>query len=125
MSGIMDAIGSIVPWLTTALTSGPVGVAAMAASKIAGAIGLSDSSVSSVKDALSSLTMTADQKLALQKAENDFKLQMRQMGFTAAHQLMADENDRLKIVNTTMVTEESLTNWYAADWRPTWGYASA
>lgn len=125
MSDIGSAITAVIPWLTTALTSGPVGIAAMAATKIAGVLGLSDSTIDNVKKVITAGTITPEQQLALKQEEDKFELQMRQMGFSHEEQMRASDNDTLAIINKTMQAEYTVSNWYAADWRPTWGYASA
>lgn len=125
MSVLGDVLEATAPWLTTALTSGPVGIAAMAAEKLAGVFGLSDTSAAGVAGQLTNLTLTGDQKVQLQQAEYNYQLQMKQMGFTAEAQMAADEAGTLAAINKTMQTEETSTNAFAADWRPMWGYVSA
>ena len=125
MSTVSDIFTTVAPWLTAALTGGPVGLATLAAQKLAGAIGLDDSSPGGVASSLQNLTLTGEQKVALQQAEYSYKEQMQQMGFTHQEQLLSAESGELAIVNKTMQVEDAATNAYAADWRPTWGYVSA
>ncbi|WP_421376928.1 hypothetical protein ACOCG7_04110 [Paraburkholderia sp. DD10] len=63
------------------------GIAAMAASAIAGRLGLADGSVDAVKTALTGQQMTPEQLLALKQADDDFALKMRQAGFTHAENM--------------------------------------
>jgi hypothetical protein len=59
----------------------------MAASAIAGKLGLGDCSVDAVKTALTSQQVTPEQLLELKQADNDFELQMRQARFTHAENM--------------------------------------
>ncbi|MFP3612607.1 hypothetical protein SB778_21100 [Paraburkholderia sp. SIMBA_050] len=83
----MDVLKTVAPWLVTALTGGVPGIAAMAASAIAGRLGLADGSVDAVKAALAGQQMTPEQLLALRQADDDFALKMRQAGFTHAENM--------------------------------------
>jgi len=84
---MMDVLKTVAPWLVTALTGGVPGIAAMAASAIAGKLGLADGSVDAVKAALTGQQMTPEQLLALRQADDDFALKMRQAGFTHAENM--------------------------------------
>ncbi|MFM0427559.1 hypothetical protein PQQ75_00980 [Paraburkholderia aspalathi] len=84
---MMDFLKTVAPWLVTALTGGVPGIAAMAASAIAGKLGLSDGSVEAVRSALTGQQMTPEQLLALKQADDDFALKMRQAGFTHAENM--------------------------------------
>ncbi|MDR6447705.1 hypothetical protein J2794_003821 [Paraburkholderia terricola] len=83
----MDVLKTVAPWLVTALTGGVPGIAAMAASAIAGKLGLTDGSVDAVRAALTGQQMTPEQLLALRQADDDFALKMRQAGFTHAENM--------------------------------------
>ncbi|SHL04190.1 hypothetical protein [Paraburkholderia terricola] len=83
----MDVLKTVAPWLVTALTGGVPGIAAMAASAIAGKLGLTDGSVDAVTSALTGQQMTPEQLLALRQADDDFALKMRQAGFTHAENM--------------------------------------
>lgn len=83
----MDFLKTVAPWLVTALTGGVPGIAAMAASAIAGKLGLADGSVDAVRSALTGQQMTPEQLLALKQADDDFALKMRQAGFTHAENM--------------------------------------
>lgn len=82
-----DFLKTVAPWLVTALTGGVPGIAAMAATAIAGKLGLTDGSVDAVKAALTGQQMTPEQLLALKQADDDFALKMRQAGFTHAENM--------------------------------------
>ena len=84
---MMDVLKTVAPWLVTALTGGVPGIAAMAASAIAGKLGLGDGSVDAVTSALTGQQMTPEQLLALKQADDDFALKMRQAGFTHAENM--------------------------------------
>ncbi|MFP3614779.1 hypothetical protein SB778_32360 [Paraburkholderia sp. SIMBA_050] len=83
----MDVLKTVAPWLVTALTGGVPGIAAMAASAIAGKLGLTDDSVDAVTAALTGQQITPEQLLALKQADDDFALKMRQAGFTHAENM--------------------------------------
>lgn len=118
---------TILPWISAALTGGPVGIAAMAVSKIAGAIGLdSDATLPSVVTKLN--VMNAAEVANLAKIENDFKLAVQNLGYKTITQLAQFDIDAIKIVNDTIQTE--LANsaneaWYQKAWRPACGFSLA
>lgn len=74
--GWTKLISTVAPWIGTAL-GGPLG--GMAVEAAANALGLTDKTVDSVKQALAGVT--PDQMLALKKADQDFALQMQALGF--------------------------------------------
>ncbi len=129
MGILSDGLSAIAPWLVTALTSGPVGVAGLAATKLAGALGLTDSSIDSVKTALDSTSgVTAAEWSAIVAAENEFKLAAQKLGYEHEEALCAQDIEQLKLVNETIRTElvNSATEaWYQKSWRPACGYAVA
>src|SRR5258708_37971190 len=84
---MLDLLKTVAPWLITALTGGPIGLAGMAAKTIAEKIGISDATVDGVKAALTGSTMTPEQMLALKQADNDFSTQMQKLGFTHAENM--------------------------------------
>jgi hypothetical protein len=69
-------VSTVAPWIGTAL-GGPLG--GMAVEAAANALGLSDKTVDSVKQALSGAT--PEQMLALKNADQAFALQMQALGF--------------------------------------------
>ena len=84
---MMDLLKTVAPWLVTALTGGVPGIAAMAASTIAGKLGFDDGSVDAVKAALTGEPMTPEQLLTLKQTDDDFALKMQQAGFTHAENM--------------------------------------
>lgn len=88
---MLDFLKTVAPWLITALTGGPIGLAGMAAKAIADKIGISDATVDGVKAALSGGTMTPEQMLSLKQADNDFSTQMQKLGFTHAENMAGIE----------------------------------
>ncbi len=77
-------LGTIAPWIGTAL-GGPLG--GMAVEAAANALGLSEKSVDSLKTALSGAT--PDQMLALKKADQDFAIKMKELGFQQLKEIEA------------------------------------
>ncbi len=69
-------VGTVAPWIGTAL-GGPLG--GMAVEAAANALGISEKTTDAVKQALSGAT--PEQMLALKKADQDFALQMQALGF--------------------------------------------
>lgn len=69
-------VSTVAPWIGTAL-GGPLG--GMAVEAAANALGLTDKTVDSVKQALAGVT--PEQMLALKKADQDFAVQMQAIGF--------------------------------------------
>ncbi len=69
-------VGSVAPWIGTAL-GGPLGGAAIGA--VSDALGLSDKTETSLKAALSGVT--PEQMLAIKNADNAFAMQMQQLGY--------------------------------------------
>jgi hypothetical protein len=126
---IGNVLGTVAPWLNAGLTGGPVGVGMLAVSKIAGALGLSGNQTpDTLKAALSNMSLTPDQELALEKADNDFELQMTQAGYQNIQALTKMDIDQLAIVNATMIKElenADKETWYQKGWRPFCGFAVA
>lgn len=77
-------VKTVAPWIGTAL-GGPLG--GMAVEAAANALGLGEKTVDAVKQALGGAT--PEQMLALKKADQEFALQMRALGFKAATDLEA------------------------------------
>lgn len=69
-------VGTVAPWLGTAL-GGPLG--GMAVEAIGGALGLQEKTVDSVKQALAGVT--AEQMLAIKNADQAFAVRMQELGF--------------------------------------------
>jgi hypothetical protein len=72
----MKLVSTVAPWIGTAL-GGPLG--GMAVEAAANALGLTDKTVDSVKQALAGVT--PEQMLALKQADQNFALQMQALGF--------------------------------------------
>lgn len=128
MSIFSDILEDVVPWLGAALTGGPVGLATMAAGKIASAVGLGDSSIKSVTDFLSSGSMTPEQKIALQNSEQEFKIKMTELGFQHEKDMVLADVASLQAVNLTMQAElanSANETWYQKAWRPANGFCVA
>lgn len=79
-----EFIKKALPWLGTAV-GGPLG--GLAVSAIGKVLGLSDATEASIKSAIAGAT--PEQMLALKKADQDFALQMRQMGLKNVSDLEA------------------------------------
>lgn len=79
-----DVFKTVAPWIGTAL-AGPLG--GMAVEAAANALGVSDKTTDSIKQALSGAT--PEQMLALKKADQDFSLQMQALGFKQISDLEA------------------------------------
>jgi hypothetical protein len=71
-----NVVATISPWIGTAL-GGPLG--GMAVTAVADALGLSDKTEGAIKQALSGAT--PEQMLNLKKADQDFALKMKELGF--------------------------------------------
>lgn len=77
-------VGTVAPWIGTAL-GGPLG--GMAVEALGNALGISDKTTDSLKQALSGAT--PEQMLALKKADQEFSLQMQALGFKNIQDLEA------------------------------------
>lgn len=124
---ILSALGEIAPWINAGINGGPVGVGMLAASKLAGVLGLStDQTPDSLKAAISNMKLTGDQQIALEKADNDFELQMRQAGYQNIQTLRKMDLDQIATINATMVVELQNSDkeaWYQKSWRPFCGFS--
>jgi uncharacterized membrane protein YeaQ/YmgE (transglycosylase-associated protein family) len=86
-----NVIGTVAPWIATALT-GPLG--GMAVGALADALGLSDKTESAIKQALSGAT--PEQMLAIKQADQNFAVRMQELGFQnmqALEKIAADDRD--------------------------------
>ena len=79
---LKNILGTVAPWIGTALC-GPLG--GMAISAAADALGLSDKTEAALKTALSGAT--PEQMLAVKKADQDFAVRMQELGFTNLQKL--------------------------------------
>lgn len=93
-------IKTVAPWIGTAL-GGPLG--GMAVEAASNALGLSDKTTDSIKQALSGAT--PEQMLALKKADQDFQVQMQSLGFKQVTDLetiaAGDRKDARDLQKTT------------------------
>lgn len=84
-------LGTVAPWIATAIT-GPLG--GMAVGAAADALGLSEKTESSIKAALQGVT--PDQMMALKSADKQFQMQMQKLGFEneqALQKIAADDRN--------------------------------
>jgi len=84
-------VGTVAPWIATAIT-GPLG--GMAVGALADALGLSDKTESAIKQALSGAT--PEQMLAIKQADQAFATRMQELGFQniqALEKIAADDRD--------------------------------
>lgn len=95
-------IRTIAPWIGTAL-GGPLG--GMAVTAAANALGLGDKTTDAIKQAISGAT--PEQMLALKQADQQFALQMQELGFKQVSDLEAiaagdrkDARDMLKVTHS-------------------------
>lgn len=95
-----NLVSTVAPWIATALT-GPL--SGLAVGAIGDALGLSEKTEDTIKQALAGVT--PEQMLALKKADQDFSLQMQQMGFKQVTDLEAiaagDRKDARDMQKTT------------------------
>lgn len=93
-------IGTVAPWIGSAL-GGPLGAAAVGAA--ADALGLSDKTEETIKNALAGVT--PEQMLALKNADQAFSLKMQELGYKQASDLEAiaagDRKDARDMQKTT------------------------
>jgi leucyl aminopeptidase (aminopeptidase T) len=91
-------IGTVAPWIATAL-GGPLGGLAVEAA--ADALGLTEKTEESLKNALSGVT--GEQMLALKMADQQFQLRMQELGFQQIRDLekiAADDRDSARKMQT-------------------------
>lgn len=79
---LKDVVKTVAPWIGTAL-GGPLG--GMAVEAVASIFGLSDKTESSLKAAISGAT--PEQMLALKKADSEFALKVKELGFNSIRDL--------------------------------------
>lgn len=93
-------VKTVAPWIGTALV-GPLG--GMAVTAAANALGVPEKTADAIKQALAGVT--PEQMLALKKADQDFSVQMQQMGFKQITDLEAiaagDRKDARDMQKTT------------------------
>lgn len=95
MDSLKKLLGNTAPWLASALSAfgGPAGViAGSALTALSSALGTPDAQPATIAKAL--VQATPEQMAALAKADNDFRLQMTQLGYqheTDLEKLSADD----------------------------------
>jgi hypothetical protein len=96
----MNVVKTVAPWIGTAL-AGPLGGLAVEAA--ATALGVSEKTTDALKQALSGAT--PEQMLSLKKADQDFSVQMQQLGYKTLTDLEAiaagDRKDARDMQKTT------------------------
>ena len=98
-------LGTVAPWIATALT-GPLGGLAVGAA--ADALGLSDKTEGALKAALAGVT--PEQMMALKQADEAFSLKMQEIGFTHIKDMAALANaDRADARQREIKTGDSIT----------------
>lgn len=95
-------IGTVAPWIGTAL-GGPLGGAAVGA--VADALGLSDKTEASIKAALSGVT--PEQMLLLKNADQAFAVKMQELGYTNLEKMAALAVDNTKDARAMQVSTRS------------------
>ena len=120
----LDLIKSVLPWIGTAL-GGPIGAAA--ATFVGSKLGLKDSTIESVKDALAG--KSAEELFALKSLDTQFQISMATLGYNSLKDLEEIEykNNALsveviKAVNETMKVEAATEHWPSYSWRPFIGF---
>lgn len=125
MDSLSQLLGTVAPWIGTAL-GGPLGGAA--AKAIVSALGLPEATANSTKELSAAILGASPEQLAaLKKADQDFQVQMTTLGFqnlkdmeALAVQDRASARDReiktgdktTKIIALLVVTAWGLIQWY-------------
>ncbi len=114
---ISDTVKTILPWIGTAL-GGPLG--GIAANIVGNSLGLSDSTVTTVKAVLTGMS---PEKLAeLSSAESSFKLKAIEFGYDNLEKLETINANVVIEVNKTMQLETQAEHWPSYSWRPFIGF---
>ena len=100
---IKSILGTVAPWIGAAL-GGPFG--GMAAEFVADKLGLSDKTVEGVKNMLNGAS--SEQILALKKADQDFSLKMKELGFEEIKALESIAADDRKDARAMQVRTRSI-----------------
>jgi hypothetical protein len=110
-------LGGVAPTLATALSvvGGPAGM-------VAGAVlGHQDGTTDQVTQAIQA-GLSPDAIAALQKADNDFKVQMAQIQAATDQKEIGAASDAIGAVNVTMQSEAKSDHWPSYTWRPFIGF---
>ena len=106
-----DVVKSVAPWIGTAL-GGPLG--GMALDAAASALGVSEKTTDAIKTAISGAT--PEQMLALKKADQDFQVTMKQLGFKQITDLesiaAADRDSARKMQMTVRSKVPAWLTWF-------------
>lgn len=125
---LSSTVKTILPWISTALTGGPVGVAVMAANKVAEYLGVPASSIGT-EDAKAALNdLPPDKLLEFKKAELEFQAAMQARGYDHVEKLVQADVDIISQVNATMreeIIHSATEEWYQKAWRPACGFSIA
>jgi hypothetical protein len=92
-------VGTVAPWIGTAL-GGPLG--GMAVTALGSALGLSDKTEDTIKQALAGVT--PEQMLAMKTADQQFQTQMQELGFKdieTLEKIAADDRKDARAMQTT------------------------
>jgi hypothetical protein len=118
-------LGGVAPTLATALSvvGGPVGMVAGAALRAVSSavVGHPDGTADQVATAIQS-GLPPDAIVALQKADNDFKVQMAQIQAATEQASIKAGADAIEDVNATMQGEAKSDHWPTYSWRPFIGF---
>jgi hypothetical protein len=118
-------LGGVAPTLATALSvvGGPAGMVAGAALRaVSGAVlGHQDGTTDQVTQAIQA-GLSPDAIAALQKADNDFKVQMAQIQAATDQAAIKADSDAIGDANTTMQAEAKADHWPTYSWRPFIGF---
>lgn len=118
-------LGGVAPTLATALSvvGGPAGMVAGAALRaVSGAVlGHQDGTSDQVTQAIQA-GLSPDAIAALQKADNDFKVQMAQISAATEQASIKAGSDAIGDVNVTMQSEAKSDHWPSYTWRPFIGF---
>jgi hypothetical protein len=122
MGTATDVVKLVLPWIGTAL-GGPLGggIATFAASKL----GISDSSVKAVTEAISGMVGDPEQVAKLRSIEHEFQEHMAELGYTHIEKLEELNTRGIEAVNTTMQSESAAEHWPSYSWRPAIGFSFA
>ena len=115
MSSALDIVKTIAPFIGTAL-GGPLGGGV--ATWIAGKLGMSDSSVTAISSAITTMTGNPEMVVKLKELETEYRTKQLEAGITLA-QLEAQVT---VAVNTTMQAEARADHWPTYSWRPFIGF---
>lgn len=123
----LEVIKSVLPWIGTAL-GGPLG--GLATSFVADKLGLSGSTVDTVKSML--MGMTPEKLAELKAADQEFQIKMAALQIDSLEKMESlriqgyqAEVSAATAVNTTMQSESASEHWPTYSWRPAIGFAVA